>query len=54
MAGVNDLRIEGVGHVAGANQPPSDFVEVITVQATTYLERTGAARTDAITSLVGR
>jgi hypothetical protein len=54
VAGVNELRIEGVGHVAGTNQPPSDYVDVIAAQAGAYLERTGAAHTDALTALVGR
>lgn len=52
--GINELRIEGVGHVAGTNQPPSDFVEVITAQAHAYLDRTGATHTDALTALVSR
>jgi hypothetical protein len=52
--GINDLRIEGVGHVAGSNQPPSDFVDVITAQALAYIDRTGATRTDALTALVSR
>lgn len=53
-AGINELRIEGVGHVAGTNQPPSDYVDVITTQTRAYLDRTGATHTDALTALVGR
>jgi hypothetical protein len=54
VSGINELRIEGVGHVAGKNQPPSDFVEVITTQVNAYLARTDATTTDALTALVGR
>ena len=53
-AGINELRIEGIGHVAGTNQPPSDYVEVITTQTGAYLDRTGATHTDALTALVSR
>jgi len=53
-AGINELRIEGVGHVAGTNQPPSDYVEIITTQTSAYLDRTGATHTDALTTLVSR
>jgi hypothetical protein len=52
--GIDELRIEGVGHVAGTNQPPSDFVDVVTAQALAYLERAGATHTDALTALVSR
>ncbi len=52
--GINELRIEGAGHVAGSNQPPTDFVDVISAQALAYLERTGAAHTDVLTAVVSR